>query len=414
MVSSSILLYLDYYIYEGKRSPQLIMLSILGISMRVTSGIAALVVMTLLSTLLLRDPKKVFHLFKIQWVVSGFCLILVLGLYPGSNKYERELERNEYPIMGGALIPLSEMHSRYDSTRYEALSVHFLVTDTAKINLSFIKKVVDFSKYEHIGIYNAFLHSMSTLIPLFNDFRAIIITFYILLFVVAWNSPVKRNVLFFNIGCWLVILILAMKVTMQTHFFIPWVSMIFGGSLFLSTHTHGKFKRWQKYSSLILMSIMTIFVLNSLSAFSKEERESNVGGHAYMRNLSLISKNKVPLMWNHYPQFPNEILGRNEMSALKNCIELSLYTIQFYKFGQDRCIKNLGFSPLDWKGMNISLHKNCDKIVFITEDSSTYFLKSYYRDVYNMDFTLVRDSPVNKLGRDLYSFHLQQEQNNQK
>jgi len=411
LTASSLLLYFDIFVYEDKKQKRYLFLFLLGCSMRVNPAVLVLSAMTLFCLLYFRDIRKTFQLLKWYWLFTLLSFALVIGVSSTAKDLGPKLEGFEYPVMGkNAVVPLSAMKSAADTMRYRALNEYFLVTDTAQITIPFIKTVVDETKYRRFGIdQEDLMHMMFTLAPLLVQYWLFFLLGYALLVVALFytNLRILTNVLIVNLSGWLLVLVFAMKISMPERFLLPWFSMMLGMSYLLASIRPWTFRRWQKNLFLLLGLWLVIWDMNMLQGFARDGMEQKKRSHEALGKLEALSKSSVPVIWDHHLGYiPNDVLARRESRILRSSIYLSIYRIQFYDFGQDRSKERFGFSPLDMRKMNEVLNGKADSIRFITEESSAEFLSRYYKSVYNMDFNLVKEEPVNEVSPELFVYRL--------
>jgi hypothetical protein len=398
LTSVSLLAYLDYYLQDDKKSTPLVFLFLLGCLMRVTGGILVLFAISFLFLLHFHDFKKIVHLLKWHWLLAIACFVLVKGYHLIENNPGMKIEQGyEYALQDrGAILPLAVMKTAEDTMRYRAVTEYFLVSDSAQINVNFIARVVDNSKYLSFGITrDDFAHLLKKSFPIVKNNAPVIFLFYLLLFIAGYNSKGETifTVIFFNLFCWLIILVIGMKLAIYNYFLAPWLTLAFGCSLyFLSMHK--SFNFGQKTGAFMVLVMLLGYETKSDIEISFQEKEYNKMAFTYLRKINSLSQDSIPVLWDFEQLYlPTELFSRKEAGVLKNCIFQNTFFLAYYRFGQERCLQKFGFSPLDWKNMNLSFHKHSDKICFVMTDNFANFLEKYYNALYHLDFKLIKENP---------------------
>jgi len=414
LTTASLLLYFDFYIFDNRKPKRYLFLFLLGCSMRVNPAVLSLSAMTLFSLVYFRDLKRTFHFLKFHWLFTAISFALVVVVNFNAHDLGPKVEDYEYPVLAkSAVVPLSHMKTSVDSMRYLALTQYFLVTDTAKITVPFIKRVVDHEKYRKLGVDDDDFESLKgALYPLLGQYSNFFLLGYLLLLIALANTGWKTllNVLAINICCWMVVLVFAMKITMPERFLLPWFSMMLGMSFVLVSLRERPYRWWQKALLFFVGVSLVSWDMKMLKGFSNDGKEQKERSSAALKKIAALTQSKVPVIWDHHLGYiPNDVLARTEPKVLQKCIFQSIYRIQFYEFGQDRCLKKFGFSPLDFRSMGRVLNSKSDSVCFITEEPSAEFLRKYFETVYAMNFDLVKDEPVNEISPELFVYHLKRE-----
>lgn len=410
IISMSLLLFFDYYQADKKKTAALIVTFFIGCLMRASLGLFVLVAVSLLAFLYTRNLKKTILLFRLHWLVAMVCFSIVLGykFYSGNPAVVIE-QTYEYALMDrGAIVPVSTMKSVGDSIRYEALTGYFLISDSAQISLDFIKQVVDKNKFLKFGVTDDDWSHLLGLLPLFKGKSIDIILFYLMLVIAVYGK--KRamfNLFLFHAFCWMVVVGLSMKISMYERFLLPWLAMMFISSLLILSFEHSIFTRRQKYSLLLILLFTSFGSLNQMNAISKEEKSYNQKALIYLNKIGAVSATQTPFIWD-YTQvcFPSEIFARRELKAFEKSMYQTCFFTPYYRFGQERCLKKFGFSPLDWRSMGVTLKKRKEEVCFIMGDEMAEFLPRYYKIIYNIDFVLVKNDPQNEIMPGVFVFHL--------
>jgi hypothetical protein len=410
IMSTSLLLFFDYYQTDKKKPKVLIVSFFIGCLMRVSLGVFVLSAISFLAFLYTRDLKKTLLLFRLHWLLAMACLSIILIYKFYSNNPAVVIEQTyEYALMDrGAIVPLSEMRSAGDTIRYEALTRYFLISDSAQISLNFIKQVVDKSKFLKFGVTHDDWDHMLGILPLFREKSTDVALFYLILIIAAYGR--KRaivNLILFHTFCWLVVLALCMKISMYERFLLPWLAMMFIGSLLVLSFEHIVFSGRQKYSMLMILLFTSFGSFNKMKALSKEEKGYNEKALNYLNKIGKVSATQTPFIWD-YTQvcFPSEIFAIRKLQVFEKSMYQTSFFMTFYRFGQERCLKKFGFSPLDCRNMGLTLKKRKQEVCFIMGDEIAEFLPRYYKAIYNIDFILIRDAPQNEIMPGVFVFHL--------
>jgi hypothetical protein len=409
----SLLLFFDYYQSDNKKPAALIFAFLIGCLMRVSLGLFVLVAVSLLVFMHTRDLRKTVLLFRFHWLVALMCFSIVLAYKFNSDNPAVVIEQNyEYALMDrGAVVPLSAMKSAGDSIRYEALTQYFLISDSAQINLGFIKQVVDDKRFLKFGISSDdWDHLLESLLPFLKTKGVNILLMYLLLgIIVGGRKRAWFNLLLFHAFCWMVVVGLSMKISMYERFMLPWLAMMLIGSLLVISFEAGIFLyRMQRYSILLILLFTTSETLNQMHTASIEEKKYDDKAQSYLKKIGAASVAQTPFIWD-YTQvcFPSGVFARNELKVFEKSIYETSFFTPYFRFGQERCLEKFGFSPLDWRSMGQVLTKRKAEVCFIMSDKMAEFLPRYFKSIYNIDFVLIKDNPRNEVMPGVFIFHLQ-------
>ena len=413
LTTGGLLLYLDYFLFDNRKSIPLLLLFLFGSLIRVSSGVLVLIAFTGFYLILFRNIRKTFDLLKIHWMLIIICLLITkLDKATSDNPGLQIQQFYEYAMQDrGDIVPISAMRSASDSMRYTALTTYFLISDSAQIKLDFIKSVADTKRYVHFGISEEDISHLMEYLPQLLTIHEVLFTLvYLMLFDLAWGCDKKTivNILAINFFGWLVIAFISMKINIVDHFLLPWMSLLIGCCLLLISLRNVKYGIPQKIIVLMLLLGMVKTVSTYLIERKETEASNNKVAYANLRKLQTLSKTSVPVIWDYAgAYFPTDVLFRQYPDVLQNCIYQTAYMLMYYKFAQKRCLEKFGFSPLDWRSMNITFHKDHQRLRFITDQKMANFLGVYYKAIYGMDFKLQKDYPVVTIDPDNFVYHLE-------
>ncbi len=413
LTGGCLLLYLDYYITENKQPISLLVLFIYGCTIRVSVAVLMFSFIAFLALILFRNLKKVI---RVLWI-PGFALSVMLGIVLinkyNSNNPAVEIESTyEYALFDRhAILPLSAMKSAEDSIRYEALTHYFLFTDSANIKLDFVKKVIDNDLFMQPKVQQTDLnHLTNVFLPFITQNYIFLIGSYLLLIVLSIGST--RKIFFSMVAIhligWLVLVIIAMKLTMYDKLFFPWITMLFGSSLVILNSEKVVFKKYVNFISILITTGLCYIVVMNISAISKSEIENNAKADRYIKNIEGVAQKQTPILWdNSFVGIKTGIFSLHDHQVYKKCLYPTVYFIMYFPFGQKRFIDKFGFSPLDWLKMGKVLKQNNEKVCFIVKDDFADFLKRYYKQLYNLNFILIKDVNSIEITPGHYVYHLQ-------
>ena len=400
LTSVSLLLYLDYYL-KGKNKPIFILFFLLGCSMRVSSAIMVLGIVTLLAMMCMPSTKRLFKAFWFPWIFASVCMLTILLYKTYSNNNGAKIDQIiEYALLDrGAINPISIATTAEDSIRYRAMTEHALISDSAQISIEFVKRLVDYDKLNLTGINEDDVkHLTEACIPWLAINKWILALLYCVLLVFAYGQRRKYLVqlLLLHIAAWAVILFIGLKINMYSYFIEPWLGVLFGMSYFLLLRNSGErpLFLWQKVLAVVFPVCACINLWPVLHETSLIEKDHNSQAYVNLRYIDKIAETGVPVIWVNLIDFhilPSDIFTRKETKVFQKCEYLCMYFWGYYPFAQERCKERLGFSPLDWPGMNKELHIRKGHVSFMMTEELAVFLHGYYSLLYDMSFELERD-----------------------
>lgn len=408
--TASLLLYFDYNQHDGRKPVHFLFIFLLACLLRLPGALLALTSITVLFFLYYRNLKTLFRLLKFHWLMVIALALLVKGHEVVMNNPGMKIEQGyEYALTDrGAVLPVSVMKTREDTMRYRALTEYFLISDSAQINIGFIARVVDNNKYLSLGITQSdFAHLLKKSLPVIKKYKEVILLFYLLLLIAGYNrSGTIFTVILFNLFCWLIVLVIGMKLSMYNYFLAPWLAITFGASLyFLSTQK--PFNLIQKTGVVIVLTILLGYETKGCQEISYQETDYNKMAFTYLKKLDTLSEQATPVLWDFEELYlPTKLFSRKESSVLKKCIFQNMFFLNYYRFGQERALQKFGFSPLDWRSMNLGFKQNNDKICFVLDDRFASFLGQYYNTIYGLDFKLVKDIPEKEIYPGIFVYRL--------
>lgn len=410
LTSASLLLYFDYNQYDDRKPVHFLFIFFLGCLLRLPGAILSLTAITVLFFLYYRNIKTLFHFLKLHWLMVIVLALLVKGHELVVNNPGMKIEQGyEYALTDrGAVLPVSVMTTTEDTMRYRALTEYFLISDSAQINIDFIARVVDNNKYLSLGITQSdFAHLLKKSLPVVRKYKELILLFYLLLLIAGYNrSGTFFTVILFNIFCWLIVLVIGMKLSMYNYFLAPWLAITFGASLYF-LFIQKPFNFMQKTGVLIVLTILLGYETKGCQEISYQETAYNKMAFTYLEKLDTLSLQATPVLWGFEELYlPTALFSRTESSVLKKCIFQNMFFLNYYRFGQERALQKFGFSPLDWRSMNLGFKQNNDKICFVLDDRFAAFLGQYYNTIYGLDFTLVKDIPEKEIYPGNFVYHL--------
>lgn len=414
LISASLLLYSDFYITEGKAKNVFLLPFVLGSLVRVSSGVMLAALMCLWLLVYFKNFRKMLAAMKIFIVAAASLFSVVVINKAVTNNPEKVIEQTyEYALMDKhARLPISTMKHAQDSMRYIALTQFFMITDSAQINLSFIKRVTDIKKISVTEISGEDInHLREDLFPLLNQYWLVLLISYILviLSVSSWKKT-GTAVFIFQAAGWLVVLGISLKVGMYTRFLLPWISFLTGGSLLLISFLE---KEMRQAKTVLLTGFLLVSATNTLwhvKEISIQENNYNNNAAKYLENLKKLVGYTVPFVWDYRQEsFPTQIFSREKLSVFKNTIYQTAFFNMYYASGQKRCLQKFGFSPLDWKKMGIVLNKKHNEVCFVMEASVAEFISVYYKSVYGINFNLKKQEPAVEIFPDNFVFQLSNE-----
>jgi hypothetical protein len=410
LMALSALLHMDYYVYDGRRHRFLILTFFLGCLMRSSLGLFVMVMISLLALLHFRSLGRFLRLYWIQWFIVLACLsIVVLYKFSAGNTGVLIEQSYEYATFIHDVVPLSTMKSAQDSVRYEALTSYFFITDSAQIKMDFIKRVVDVKKMSSMNNFSEdWEHLSNSLLPILHSAFFNLFLFYLLLMICMWHSDKKTwfNIVLINAFCWLVIIVISMKIGMYERFLFPWIAMMFASSFLLASLQNGTLLIIQKKGMLIILIALCLLTGLQIKRISLSEQAYNKSTAGYLGKIKMISETQIPVIWD-YSQvyFPTDIFYRKETQCMDRCIYQTLYFSTFFSFGQQRSIDKLGVSPLDWRNLGHVFMRRKD-ICFVLPDRVATFLPQYYKSLYGINFVLEKDIPEKEICPDNFVYHL--------
>jgi hypothetical protein len=403
LASGSILLYLDRYKFDNKKDWRLVLLFLFACLIRVSSGTIVLAACSVFLLILFRNLKQTAGLIKSHWLIVIVCTLIVHSYKYTVDNPGLEIEQTyEYAMQDrGDVIPISAMKSYNDSIRYIAVTEYFLITDSAKIKLNFVKSLADMNRFFAYGITGEDIsHLREFILPLMDMHKVIFCLLYALLFIASFHCSRRTtiNLVGINAVGWAVIILLTMKVNMVDHFLLPWITMLLAISLVVIGYDQRDLRTWQKICAPMLLIAILIVNGVSLRYIPRQEAEYNKAANVYLENLDALSQKATPILWDYDRLFlPSEVLFRDEHDPLKSCIYETTFLIMYYKFAQERCLAKFGCSPLDYRGSCMSFHKNHDRIKFVANEKFASFIEKYYKALYDLDFKLIKDIPITEI-----------------
>lgn len=395
--SVSLLLYLDYYTEEKKKFI-FIVFFLIGCSMRTSSGI---MVLSIMSVLVLLQQRKIIETVKILWLPwllasACMCAVLLNKAYSG-NKGAQIDQIFEYALSDRqAIQPISTFDTKEDSLRYRGVKEHGLITDSTQISLSFVNRLVDHEKLNLWGInQDDISHFWKAFSPWLQSHKWILVMLYLTLFILCYGQTRRLWIMLFiiHLAVWGVVIFIGLKISMYDYFIEPWLAMLFGISYFIICRdSRSPFLWGQKIGAFVLPIIACSLLWPLLRQVSITENEHNKQVQVYLNRLEQVSQNNIPIIWVDWLDFlPSDIYARKETEVFKRCEYMRMDFWAYYPFASERCEKRLGFSPLDWRGLERELRMRQGYVCFVMDERLAEFLTEYYQTFYGLKFELKRD-----------------------
>lgn len=409
----TILLYVDIYVHEKRKSPWLILLFVYACTYRVSISIVMLFSMAMFVLVYFKSIKQTFHLLKFHTLAVFLLLIIVEGNKKIVNNPAMKIEqRLEYALQDrGARLPLAAMKTREDSIRYLALVKFFLISDSAQLNVSFINQVVDPSKYFNYTITaNDFLHLQKKLLPILDSHHQVLILLYAFLLTALLYAPlqISINVLFFQVINWLTICLITMKISMFDYFFEPWLVVITGASIWMIMAANFKARKRKVLLAAPILLYLLFANLNSSYKTNKWEHQYNIRAAKCISNIAaLTTHNQEVILWDDEQfYYPSELFNRDPNNPLKKCVYQNLFFFAYYKFGQDRMQRHFDASPLNWRQLALAFHQKGENCSFVMRQELADFLPYYYNELYGLSFVLTKQVPEINISPNIHVYKL--------
>jgi hypothetical protein len=413
LVSGSVLAFYALFKKDSSRSTILVIAFFIGTCVRLSMSSATLLVLTGAILLEQQTIKKTLKILWVHWVIvlGLLCLSATYRYYTANKALDTEEFYEITLTKKSAIVPLCDMKTEKDSVKYRALMDFFLINDTAQMNLAFIEKVVD----KENSSLNGFIApvDLSTikrrLNPILQDYASEILLGYLLILILGISRLPKRSIPAISIHVlgWFVILLSSFK-QINDRFLVPWISMLMLTSIYFLINEVEKFKKIEQWLVITFLLIGSFFTYLYLVRVSDEEFDNNNKAVVCLHQLQQLTLHRIPIIWNYDGKYSlSGVLARNEMNVLHDCLFQIMPQFLYYHFGQERYIKKLGFSPLDWKNMGITLIRNRDNVCFVMDENLAQFLGVYYKAIYGIDFKLVKDDPQNEIAPKVFVFHLE-------
>lgn len=412
LASGTLLLYLDYYIYDNKKPKHLILLFFFAGLIRISIVLIVLVPLTLLVAFYFKSIVKVFQALRFQWLSALICLLIVEGYKLIEKNPGAKIEsRYEYALGDrDAILPLSTMKTRPDTVRYQALTGYFMITDSAQISTDFIARCLDPMKYMYFGITRDDVqHFIDKGLSVIENHKTSILLFYLLLAIALWGGSWKTvaDIIVLNILSWAVVLLIGFKINIFEYFFVPWLSLPIGGSFWLISMRGKPLRTIQKSVIFILIACIAVIEVRNLKGISVEELQYQQRSDEQLKSLAALSENCEPVLWDFdHTYLPNGLFERNEADCLRKCLFINLAFLNYYSWSQKQCLQQFGFNPLDWKNMALAFKKHRESICFVMSDDFARFLPYYFKELYGIDFKLVKSTPAYEVIPGNYVFYI--------
>lgn len=408
LVSGLLLCGLWSNIRQQKNPVALLLLFVFSLSIRVSTGILVLALGTLFFGVYTKSVKNMCRALRYHWLAVVMCTGTVLAYkYTSHNTGVQAEQTYEYIVSDSrAMAPLQQMHTTQDTMRYRALINYFLISDTAQISMGFIKQVADFSSaLNSAQTFAGFQRLTEGLAAVWKKYNALLLACLLTALSAAWGSGWVLLLWVLTGGA--VVSALALKVSIPEYFLLPWITVIFLYTLFWSL-TKPINSRLRLVTGIGLLAI-AVASLPHLQNTVETETDYNRSANRYLNNIAALSgRHQTPVIWDYgFLSFPSSIFSRTDMAVYQNCIFQTQFALIYYNFGQQRCLKITGCSPLNFRCMNEVFNKNKSKYCFVMEEHTAEFLKQYYKVLYNLEFNLVKEQPPNEITPGNFVFRLE-------
>lgn len=411
LVSGSTIAFCRQYQTAGRRSLFFIILFLAGTFVRVFMSVFALIIVT---TLVLADRRSLGATIRVLWLhwltVVGLLATLMVYELTAPNKALITEEYYETTLVKkSAIVPISQMKTESDSIRYTALISFFCVTDTAQMNTGFFKKVIDRSK--SIGGFikkESLEKGWRQILSVLHDYVWQLVSggvAVMLLFAIAFRST-SIALLPLVLG-WIMIFALGMR-TMNDRFLLPWLSMLALIGIYFSFYKNMHVRvvwRWLLLSVIMAGCYPAYTYMRSTSL---EEASNNVAAKATLSKIASLSRHHTPIIWDSKAKYGlSDILARNEMDALGQCVFQVMPQFSFYRFGQLPAEIKLGFSPLDWRSMGLAILQNRERVHIVADRQFAQFLPIYFKKIYSIDLKVTQETSVGEFAPDVFAYRVE-------